>query len=146
MEFEDLNYHENELLLRRLKKYLNYHISTFLLFTFSFFSIILIILLSLVAIIFIPYVIFVLYKNNKYGWIMALSLIIIIPSIILILVVEHTYTLLMFLLIELGMFYFYCFSLRFAVNGWVKEIETVRLTEYQTKKIKAKLGNDRFPT
>lgn len=144
MESEDFNFNSNELLLKSLKKYLNYHISTFLLFAFSFFSIILIILLIVVAIIFIPYVIFVLYKNDKYGWIIALLLLIIIPSIILLMVVEHTYTLLMFLLIELGMFYFYCFSLRFAVNGWVEEIKTVRLTEYQTKIIKEKPVDDRF--
>lgn len=143
MEFEDLNYNENELLLRRIKKYLNYHISTFLLFAFSFFSFILIILLTVAAIIFIPFLIFVLYRNHKYGWIAALSLIIIIPSIILIIAVEQTYTLLMFLLIELGVFYFYCFALRFAVIGWVNDIETVRLTEYQTKRFKEKLGNDR---
>ena len=64
MEFEDLNIPYNESLLINLKKYLNYQISSALLFALSFFWIILIFIAVLSALLFIPYSIYVLYKNK----------------------------------------------------------------------------------
>ena len=134
MDGEELNLISDDTLLLNLKKYLNYQLSTFLLYALSFFSIVLIIILTIAAILFIPYVTFVLYKNKKYGWIITLAIIIIIPAILMIVIIQQTYTLFIMLLIELAIFYFYCFSLRLVVNDWVKEIASVKLIEYQRKR------------
>lgn len=134
MDREELNLVSSEVLLVNLKKYLNYQLSTFLLFALSFFSIILIFILSALAILFMPYIIFVLYQNEKYSWIISLILMVVLPAALLVLLVEQTFTMMILLLIELAVFYMYCFTLRIAVNGWVKEIFTVKLIEYQRKR------------
>ncbi len=143
MDSSGLYLYSNQSQLVRLKRYLNYHISSFLLFAFSFFSIILIFLLTAAALIFIPYIFFVLYRNQKYGWLIALILMVLLPVIILVLLVAQTYTLMVLLLIELAVFYFYCFTLRIAVNNWVKEINQVNLINFQRKR-RCEQQNDDF--
>jgi len=142
MDPEGLNYNSNELLLISLKKYLNYQISTFVLYAFSYFSISLIILSNIAAIILIPFAIFVLYKIGRYGWIISLLFITVIPAIILIFFIDQTQYIL--LIIIMGLFYFYSFSLKFAVNGWVREMEAVKLIEYETKNFKEHRGYNNF--
>lgn len=144
MEQEGLNYNSKELLLISLKKYLNYYISTFLFYAFSYFSIHLIILSNIAAIILIPFATVVLYKNGKYSWIITLLLITVVPAIILTFIVEQTQTRYILLIIDLGILYLYGFSLKFAVNGWVKEIETAKLINYETEKFKEQQGYDNF--
>ena len=144
MDKEELNLVPSEAQLVNLKKYLNYQLSTFLLFALSFFSIILIFILSALAFLFMPYVIFVLYQNEKYSWIISLILMVVLPVFLLVFLVEQTYTLMILLLIELAVFYVYCFSLRIALNGWVKEIFTVKLIEFQRKKRLEQQKDDLF--
>lgn len=144
MESEDLSYSPNELHLKSLKKYLNYQIPTFFLFPLYFFSPILITFLGVAAILFIPYAIFALYKNDKYIWIFTLLLITVIPCVILIIFLDNFHALFLFLIVDLAIFYFYCFSLRFAVNGWVREIEFVKLNNYEYRKFKKQQRYDNF--
>ncbi|HKB87823.1 MAG TPA: hypothetical protein VKD08_16725 [Ignavibacteriaceae bacterium] len=144
MDSEGLDLFPRESDLVNLKKYLNYHLSSFLLFALSFFSLILILLLTAAALIFTPYVIFVLYRNDKNGWILSLILLIILPAIIFILVVKPVAAMVLLLLIELALFYVYCFSLRLAVDGWVKEITTARLIDYQRKKHRDQQNDELF--
>lgn len=120
--------------LLNLKKYLNYQIPTFALFALSFFSIILLIILAAAAVIFIFYIIYVLNRYRKYKWIIALFIVVIFPCLILIITMQQTLTLLLFLLIELAVFYFYCFTLRMVVNDWVREIAMRKLIDYQRQK------------
>lgn len=134
MDSKELNLIPDEALLISLKKYLNYEISTFLLFAFSFFSIIFVFLMVAAAITFIPYVMYVLYRNDKRGWILTLVLLIILPTILLIIFMQQTYTLFILLLIELAVFYFYCFTLRLVVNEWVQEKTMTKLIDYQRKR------------
>lgn len=134
MDSKELNLIPDEALLMSLKKYLNYEISTFLLFAFSFFSIIFVFLMVAAAITFIPYVMYVLYRNDKRGWILTLVLLIILPTILLIIFMQQTYTLFILLLIELAVFYFYCFTLRLVVNEWVQEKTMTKLIDYQRKR------------
>ncbi len=120
--------------LLNLKKYLNYQIPTFALFALSFFSIILLVILAAAAVIFIFYIIFVLNRYRKYNWIITLFIVIIFPSLILIVTMQQTLTLLLFLLIELAVFYFYCFTLRMVVDDWVREISMRKLIDYQRER------------
>ncbi|HSD63304.1 MAG TPA: hypothetical protein VLB50_05870 [Ignavibacteriaceae bacterium] len=141
MDSEELNLIPDEALLVNLKKYLNYEISTFLLFALSFFSIIFIFLMAIAAIVFIPYVTYVLYRNDKRGWILTLLLVIILPTVLLIIFMQQAYTLFILLLIELAVFYFYCFTLRLVVNDWIQEITMSKLIDYQRMKRKAQEEN-----
>lgn len=136
MDSEKIDYSSDLALLRKLKRILNYQISTWLLFMISFFFIspVLIVILAIAALLFAFYIIFALYKNNKYGWIAALFITIIIPVIILAFIVELNYSVIILLIIEVAAFFIYCAALRLTVNLWVKEIETKRLFDYRWKK------------
>jgi len=108
--------------LIRLKKYLNYEVSSSILYFLSFQIFIFIFLASAAALIFAPFMLYVLSKENKKGWIVLFIIIVIIPIMLLIILsilFEFSKPL---LLISLGLFYFYCFLLRFEVNNWVQEM------------------------
>ena len=116
---ENINQHND---LTRLKKYLNYELSSSTLFLLSFMVALFIFLASAAAVIFTPFMLNVLYKENRKGWILFFIIIVIIPFILFIVLgftIEFGRPL---ILITLGLFYFYCFLLRFEVNNWVKEI------------------------
>ena len=107
--------------LTRLKRYLNYEVSGTILYVLSFQVFIFIFLAAAVALIFMPFMLYVLYTEKKKGWIILFVLIVVVPFVILLvtgLIFEFSKPLLM---IVLGLFYFYCFLLRFEANDWVKE-------------------------
>jgi hypothetical protein len=107
--------------LIRLKKYLNYEVSSALLYFLSFQVFIFIFLASAAALIFTPFMLYVLYSEKKKGWIVLFIIIVIAPIIflsILSVMIEFSRPL---LFISVGLFYFYCFILRFEVNDWVRE-------------------------
>jgi hypothetical protein len=136
MDSEKIDYSSDLALLRKLKRILNYQISTWLLFmiSFLFISPILIVILAVAALLFAFYIIFALYKNHKYGWIAAFFITTIIPVIILAFIVELNYSVIILLIIEVAAFFIYCAALRLTVNLWVKEIESKRLFDYRWKK------------
>ena len=107
--------------LNRLKQYLNYEISSSVLYFLSFQVFLFIFLASIAALIFMPFMLFVLFKEKKKGWITLFIVIVVIPIIILLILfvmVEFSKPL---LFISLGLFYFYCFLLRYEVNEWSRE-------------------------
>lgn len=111
----------NDYDLVRLGKYLNYHISTFVLFIASWFSLLFLFIAALVALIFAPYMLHVLYKENQKGWIIFFGVIVIIPLIVFIVISFIDPFLKPAILLTIGLFYLYCFLLRFEVNDWIKE-------------------------
>ncbi|MDA3861603.1 MAG: hypothetical protein PF445_10285 [Melioribacteraceae bacterium] len=107
---------ENIQRLEKLYKYLNYEVSSSVLYIGSWFIPIFIPLLILAAIVFTPFMLFVLYKENKKGWIIFFVVTTIIPIILL--------TFLYPILLMLGLipFYFFCFILRMEAKGWITEM------------------------
>jgi hypothetical protein len=133
MELDTTFYEEDDYLLLQLKKYLNYHVSASLLYFLSFFTLIALFIASLSALIFAIYLYYVLLKVKKYGWITFFTAVIIIPSIVSFFLIdksEYTFT---FLMIELGVFYFFCFIFRFVVNDWCEEISWKMLRNEEKK-------------
>ena len=108
--------------LSRLKKILNYEISTSVLFFLSFLAPVFIFIAILAAILFTPFMIHVLLKEKKTGWIVMFIVIVIIPAILFILLALQFELAAGLLLVPIALFYFYCFLLRFTVNGWVREL------------------------
>jgi len=107
--------------LTRLKKYLNYQVSSSILYFLSLQVFVFIFLASAAALIFIPFMLYVLFTEKRKGWIVLFIVIVIVPFIlflILSLMVEFSRPL---LFISLGLFYFYCYLLRFEVNDWARE-------------------------
>ena len=107
--------------LIQLQKYLNYEVSGFLLYILSFQVFIFLFIASAAALAFMPFMLYVLFTEKKKGWIILFIVIVVIPIIILIILsvmVEFSRPL---LFLSVGLFYFYCFILRFEVNDWVRE-------------------------
>ncbi len=106
---------ENIERLEKLYTYLNYEISSSILFVASWFFAFFIPLLFIAAIIFTPFMLYVLYKESKNSWVIAFVLLIIIPAIFTAIFYPE---LSMFGLIP---FYFYCFVLRMEARDWLHE-------------------------
>lgn len=108
--------------LTQLKKYLNYEISTSILYFLSFQVFIFIFLALATALIFTPFMLYVLFKEDKKGWIVLFLIIVIVPTIIFIVSAILFSFSNPLLIVSIGLFYFYCFLLRYGVNGWVREM------------------------
>ena len=109
-KLEDINRLEN------LYKYLNYEVSSSLLYLGSWFIPMFMPLLSLAAIVFTPYLLFVLYKEERVGWIIFFIISTLIP-IILLLIFYPAIT-----MAGLIPFYLFCFLLRMETKGWITEM------------------------
>lgn len=134
MEIEELDLITNDIFILRLKKILDYELSSSLLLFLSFFVSIAIYLSILASIIFIPYLIFALYKNHKYGWLSFLIVIIIIPSSLLFFLETGSNNFYAIVFIEIILFYLYCFILRFATNEWVEKNRNKKILELSKRK------------
>lgn len=126
--------------LQRLKIYLNYELSTSILYFLHYLGVFIVIFLALAAaLIFTPFMLIVLFKENKIGWIIFFIILVILPLII------FTTVAIMFKfgqplpLIPLGLFYFYCFLLRYEVNGWLREINAKNQYQIEKRKKEAEL-------
>jgi len=106
---------ENTQRLESLYKYLNYEISSSVLYFASWFVGMLLPLLFLLAIVFSPYMLYVLYLEEKKGWIITFVLLIILPAILTLIFFP------MIIIVGLAPFYFYCFILRMEVRNWLQE-------------------------
>jgi hypothetical protein len=107
--------------LTRLRKYLNYEVSSSILYFLSFQVFVFIFLAAAAAVIFTPFMLYALFTEKKNGWIVLFIVVVVIPLIALIVLsvmVEFSKPLLFILI---GLFYFYCFLLRFEVNDWCRE-------------------------
>ena len=135
MKLDTSFYEEEDYLLLNLKRFLNYHISAALLYFLSFLTIIALFIAAFFALIFTIYLYYVLIRIKKYGWISFFTVIIFVPSILIILFITKSEYMITFLLIELGIFYFFCFIFRFVVNDWCEELswKILRLKEKKEK-------------
>ncbi len=132
--------------LTRLRKYLNYQVSSSLLYFLSFQVFVFIFIASAAALIFTPFMLYVLITEKKYGWIVFFIIIVVVPVIILLMLswmVEFSRPM---LFISLGLFYFYCFLLRFQVNDWSREAiaRNQYLFEKKQREDDLKLFEDKF--
>ena len=116
MESEQNPILENTRRLEKLYKYLNYEISSSILYLASWLFAIFLPILFLAAIIFAPFMLFVLYKEEKKGWIISFVVIIIAPTFLSIIIYPSL------TIVGLIPFYFYCFILRMEVKNWLQEI------------------------
>lgn len=132
--------------INRLQRYLNYEVSGTVLYFFSFFAFVFIFFAAAAAIIFTPYMLYVLYREKKRGWIILFAAIVIVPVIFLLIFTAMAEFSNILLFIILGLFYFYCFLLRFEVNDWVREARARSqfLANKQKKEVDAKLFADKF--
>jgi uncharacterized membrane protein len=132
--------------LTRLRKFLNYQVSSSLLYFLSFQVFVFIFIASAAALIFTPFMLYVLVTEKKYGWIVFFIIIVVVPIIVLLILswmVEFSRPL---LFITLGLFYFYCFLLRFQVNDWSREAmaRNQYLFEKKQREDDLKLFEDKF--
>lgn len=119
--------------LNQLKKFLNYEVSLSVLYLLSFLMAAFLFDAFAAALIFTPYMLYILFKEDKKSWIVIFIIIVIIPLIILI-ILTFLFTFdKSLLLIPLGLFYFYCFLLRFEVNSWIRELSAKNLFKFQQK-------------
>lgn len=103
--------------VRKLKKWLNYELSTSMLFFLNFaygFSFILIIL---AAVIFTPFLLKTLYEEERFGWLIFFAIIVGLPLVSLLLFANSQWFSIA-VYIPIGTFYLYCFILRLAVSDW----------------------------
>ncbi len=107
---------ENINRLENLYKYLNYEVSSSLLYLGSWFIPMFVPLLFLAAIVFTPYLLFVLYKEEKTGWIIFFVLSTLIPIILLLIFYPAI------IMAGLIPFYLFCFLLRMETKGWITEM------------------------
>ncbi len=121
--------------LEKLSKYLNYEVSSSILYAGSFFFPMFIIILFLAATIFTPFMLFVLYKEEKKGWIVSFAIIVLIPAILFATFLPSV------IMGSLIPFYLYCFILRMEVKGWLQEMRARNTLVLQRFK-KANESND----
>ncbi len=119
--------------LQKLSRFLNYNISTSLLFILSYFGGILLVAAIIAAIIFTLLMLYVFIKLKKVSWIISFCIIVIIPIIIGLILGYEIGNLYVFLLISLGFYYFYCFVLKYMVNDRLKEIFSFEESELERK-------------
>jgi len=106
--------------VNRLRRWLDYELSTSVLLLLSWFWGISIWLMTIAAILFTPFMLKILFQERRYGWIIFFLISVIIPTIgILFLEIDSTYKI-VFKLIPLAFFYFYCFLLRLVIRDWGK--------------------------
>ena len=103
----------------KISTILNYELSTSALFLLSFLSGIFLMLASLTAVLFITYLTYVLWIERKYFWLTSLYLLIVLPFLIISIFLSNFFLYSFFLIV--GIFYFYCFALRYAVNEWIRK-------------------------
>ena len=104
--------------VRRLRRWLNYELSSSVLFLLSWFWNITIILMFIAAFVFIPFMLKVLIEEKRFGWIIFFLVIVVMPIIIFFAVnMDSSYKYFLSLII-LAFFYFYCFVLKLTIRDW----------------------------
>ena len=131
---------EERYYLEKLSKILNYNFSTSLLFILSFFGGILLAAAVIAMILFTFLLLYVFMKLKKISWIISFGIVVIIPltiSIIIGLEIGYLYA---FLLVSLGFYYFYCFTLKYIVNERLNELIAHDELELERKSEKEKMS------
>jgi len=108
--------------LLRLRKWLDYELSSSALLFFSWLWGFLLLGAVLAAVVFIPFMIKVLFQEKKYGWLIYFFLIVVVPAVIIYSInIDFLYKVLFTSYVPLALFLFYCFTLKLAVRTWVTE-------------------------
>lgn len=139
IQAQDFFYTEEQRLLFTLRKILNYELLTVSFYLIYFISAIVLYASIIAAIVFTPFLIYVLIRTKKISWLVSFSAITLLPILIILIVNAssmYTYT---FLLFQLGIFYLYCFVLRFSVNDWTQEISSQHALNKQREDAKKNL-------
>lgn len=132
--------------LRKLSQYLNYELSSSILYFLSNAVSITLILAIVAATIFTPFMLYFLFRAKKIGWLITFFIIVIIPFIICIIIGLKVNFLAAFALIPLGFFYFYCFILKISTNEEIRELSAheVLLLQKAEEENKLKLWQQQF--
>ena len=120
MELQLIN--EERYYLKKLSKFLNYQLSTSLLYIASFFGEIFIAVAIIATIIFTSLMLYVFFKLKKKAWILTFLIFVIIPTIASIIIGYMLGLLMGFIFIPLAFFYFYCFMLKNVINDRLEEL------------------------
>ena len=105
--------------LRRLSYWLNYSLSSSVLFLLWYFTGLAILILSIAALIFTPFMLKVLFDERKWGWIIFFILLIILPMAGVFIFLFKTNYFQVIGFIPLAFFYLYCFLLRLTIVDWL---------------------------
>lgn len=117
--------------MKKLYYFLNFELSTSTLLLFASLGPLFIVIMMLTSLLFAPYMLYVLYKDEKYGWIITFSMFVVIPTLLNFSQINSMMFKSSLNYIVLGMFYFYCFLLRFSVKDWLEEEFAKRRREYE---------------
>lgn len=90
------------------------------------------------AILFTPYIFFILIKEKRYGWIITFFLMIIFSLIFGPIIFKDTLAFEASLLIPIGLFYFYCYLIKFSVAKWIKDYNWRKQLEEQRRESEEK--------
>lgn len=136
INIDEPNLTEEDELLIRLKHILNYELSSSIFYVLSFSVSIMLFLSVLAALLFTPFLIYVLIKAKKFGWLIAFLAIVLLPVLVIFIISPKTMYSQIFLMIQLGAFYAYCFVIRLVVVDWVEEIKWKSIRKGQKERSK----------
>lgn len=137
INIDETNISKEDALLYKLKHILNYELSSSVFYFLHFSAGMIVLYLSaLAAIIFTPFLIYVLAKSHKFGWLAIFVIIVVLPAIVILIISPKTIYSQIFLLIQLGAFYAYCFVIRLVVVDWVEEIKWKSIRKGQKERSK----------
>lgn len=109
--------------LEKMSRYLNYELSTAVLYFLSYAWGFTLILSIIAATLFTPFLLFVLFKEKKFAWLISFIISVIIPFIVCIILGLHYGHLAAFILIPLGFFYLFCFVFKYSVNDRLTDLK-----------------------
>ena len=95
---------------------------------------ILLVTLGIIALLFTPFLIKWLYASQKYGWLTSFFLFIGFPAVFILFSGVSEFYFIPILSIPLGLFYVYCYFLRFTVRDWVSEQNAKNQLKFENKK------------
>lgn len=107
---------------------------------FLIFKIVLI-ALALAAILFTPYIFYILIKEKHYWLIITFFIMIVIPLVGGYFIFKDTLAHEASLLIPLGLFYLYCYLIKFAVDDWIRTYNWKMELEKQRREKEERIKN-----
>lgn len=115
-------------LLKNLYRYLNYELSSALLFILVFTPVGAILIASAILI-FTPYMLYVLYKTKKRGWLASFIILIMVPYIALHTIIGPSDYNFIFSAVIMFFFFLFCILLKLALREQLAEISARRQFE-----------------
>ena len=80
-----------------------------------------------------PFIFYVLYREKRYGWLVAYFIIVILPLVIFYGIFQDMIEYIIWLPVYMVPFYFYCFLIKFSVDEWIREYNFHELYLLQKK-------------